>query len=92
MTTTSPPDHGNRLLAAFPPQVLELAKRDMRTVSLAQGRILYEVGAPIDTIYFPQTGLLSLLIVTESGGMIESAERTAHGCRARIASAATTFR
>lgn len=73
MTTTSPPDHGNRLLAAFPTQVLELAKRDMRTVSLAQGRILYEVGAPIDTVYFPQTGLLSLLIVTESGGMIEAA-------------------
>ncbi|MGE0062026.1 MAG: Crp/Fnr family transcriptional regulator [Xanthobacteraceae bacterium] len=66
------PTTGNRLLASFPADLLELARRDMRTVSLAQGRVLYEVGAPVDTIYFPQTGLISLLIVTEGGGMIEA--------------------
>lgn len=73
MAIAPPPNTGNRLLAEFPADLLELAKRDMRTVSLAQGRILYEVGAPVDTIYFPQTGLISLLIVTEGGGMIEAA-------------------
>lgn len=72
-TTLSPPDNGNHLLGAFPAPLLELVKRDMRTVTLAQGRILYEVGAAVDTVYFPQTGLISLLIVTESGGMFEAA-------------------
>jgi CRP-like cAMP-binding protein len=67
------PDHSNRLLATFPPSLIEAARRDMRVISLAQGRILYEAGAPVDTIYFPQTGLISLLIVTESGAMIEAA-------------------
>jgi CRP-like cAMP-binding protein len=73
MTNTASLDYGNRLLAIFPPLVREAAKRDTRVVSLAQGRILYEVGATVETIYFPQTGLISLLIVTESGGMIEAA-------------------
>ena len=45
----------------------------MRTVKLEQGRILYEVGAPVDTIYFPESGLISLLVVTESGALIETA-------------------
>jgi CRP-like cAMP-binding protein len=72
MTGTAPLDHSNRLLATFPSSLIEAGRRDMRVISLAQGRILYEAGAPIDTIYFPQTGLISLLIVTESGGMIEA--------------------
>ena len=33
---------------------------------------MFEPGAPLDTIYFPQTGLISLLVVTLSGDTVET--------------------
>jgi CRP-like cAMP-binding protein len=53
----------NRLLAALPPDTLALLERDLRQVSLEQGAILLEPGEPIADIYFPQTGLISLLVL-----------------------------
>ena len=67
-------DHrGNRLLAALPPETLAILDRDLRHVSIAQGVVMFEPGAPLDIIYFPQTGLVSLLVVTLSGDTIETA-------------------
>jgi len=63
----------NRLLAALPAETFALLGRDLRQVSLAQGASIYEPGAPIDEVYFPQTGLISLLVVTKDGGAIETA-------------------
>jgi hypothetical protein len=48
----------NRLLAALPREMLDLIGYDLRQISLAQGKSLYEPGAPIDEIYFPQTGMI----------------------------------
>jgi len=48
-------------------------ERDLRQISLAQGTVIYEPGATLDTIYFPQGGLISLLVVTKEGGSIETA-------------------
>jgi CRP-like cAMP-binding protein len=58
----------NRLLAALPREMLDLLQRDLRQISLAQGKSLYEPGAPIDEIYFPQTGMISLLVVARWRG------------------------
>ena len=33
---------------------------------------MFEAGAPLDTIYFPQTGLISLLILTATGETLET--------------------
>jgi CRP-like cAMP-binding protein len=63
---------GNRLLAALPPDTLALLDRDLRQVSLQQGTILLEPGEPIADIYFPQTGLISLLVLGTDGGVIET--------------------
>ena len=63
----------NRLLAALPAEMLDLLQRDLRQISLAQGKSLYEPGAPIDEIYFPQTGMISLLVVAKDGGAVETA-------------------
>ena len=63
----------NRLLAALPAEMLDLLQRDLRQISLAQGKSLYEPGAPIDEIYFPQTGMISLLVVSKDGGAVETA-------------------
>jgi CRP-like cAMP-binding protein len=63
----------NRLLAALPPDTLALLDRDLRQVSLQQGAILLEPGDPVEDIYFPQTGLISLLVLRRDGGAIEAA-------------------
>jgi CRP-like cAMP-binding protein len=63
----------NRLLAALPPNTLALLGRDLIQVSLQQGAILLEPGDPIANIYFPQTGLISLLVVGREGSAIETA-------------------
>ena len=66
-------DHrGNRLLAALPPETLAILDRDLTQVSIAQGPVIFEPGAPLDTIYFPQTGLVSLLILTAAGETLET--------------------
>ena len=63
----------NRLLAALPRELLELMGSDLRYISLAQGRAIYEPGQPIEEIYFPQSGMISLLVVSKDGGAIETA-------------------
>jgi CRP-like cAMP-binding protein len=66
-------DHrGNRLLAALSPQTLANLDRDLNRVSITQGAVMFEPGAPLDTIYFPQTGLVSLLILTAAGDTLET--------------------
>jgi CRP-like cAMP-binding protein len=64
----------NRLLAALPPDTLALLDRDLRQVSLQQGAVLLEPGDQVEDIYFPQTGLISVLVVVGgNGGAIETA-------------------
>jgi CRP-like cAMP-binding protein len=63
----------NRLLAALPGDVLTRMGHELRQVSLAQGRPIYEPGAPIEEIYFPQSGMISLLVVVRDGAAIETA-------------------
>jgi CRP-like cAMP-binding protein len=46
---------------------------DLRRISLTQGRAIYEPGEEIDEIYFPQSGMISLLVVAKDGGAIETA-------------------
>ena len=62
----------NRLLASLPAEMHGQVVRDLKQLSIAQGAALYEPGDPIDTVYFPQTGVVSLLIVIENGGTIET--------------------
>jgi CRP-like cAMP-binding protein len=70
--TTISRHRDNRLLAALPGPTLALLEREMRSISLTPGVKIYEPGEPIDDVYFPQTGLISLLVVTKDGGSIET--------------------
>jgi CRP-like cAMP-binding protein len=63
---------GNRLLAAFPEKVLALLEPDLRQVSLRQGAVCYGAGDSINEVYFPQTGMISLLVTTGGGKMVET--------------------
>jgi CRP-like cAMP-binding protein len=63
----------NRLLAALPREMVELMGHELKQIALAQGQALYEPGEPIDQIYFPQSGMISLLVVAKDGAAIETA-------------------
>lgn len=55
------------------PKTLAILDQDLKRVSVAPGAVMFEPGAPLDTIYFPQTGLISLLILTATGETLEAA-------------------
>jgi CRP-like cAMP-binding protein len=63
---------GNRLLAALPHEARALLERDLRQVSLPPGFVCYDAGNRIDQVYFPLTGMVSLLVPT-GGDMVEAA-------------------
>jgi hypothetical protein len=62
----------NRLLAAMPPNTLALLEPDLRQVSLEQGAVLLEPGELIENIYFPLTGLISLMVIGKNGNFVET--------------------
>jgi CRP-like cAMP-binding protein len=61
----------NRLLAALPSKILDELYPDLHAVSLAQRQILYTPGAPIEHVYFFETGVASVLTNMADGGAIE---------------------
>jgi CRP-like cAMP-binding protein len=63
----------NRLLAALPPEDLALIEPHLAPLDLERGRLLYEPGDPIDLVYFPTDGVISLLTLMRDGAAIESA-------------------
>lgn len=63
----------NRLLLALPPDELSLLSPHLLPVELERGRLLYDPGDRIDTIYFPHDCVISLMTLMENGSTIESA-------------------
>jgi CRP-like cAMP-binding protein len=63
----------NRLLAALPAEDLGLVAPHLAHMDLERGRLLYEPGDRVDTIYFPHDGVISLMTLMENGAAIESA-------------------
>ena len=63
---------GNRLLATLPRETLAMLERDLTQVSLRQGVVCFDVGDQIDRVYFPSTGMISLLIATKDGNVVEA--------------------
>jgi CRP-like cAMP-binding protein len=62
----------NRLLAALPSDALALLASDLRQVSSRRGEVLLEPGDRLEHIYFPQSGMVTLLIVGRDGNAIET--------------------
>jgi CRP-like cAMP-binding protein len=63
----------NRLLASLPADDFALLAPHLATVELERGRLLYDPGDRIDTVYFPHDGVISLMTLMENGAAIESA-------------------
>jgi CRP-like cAMP-binding protein len=63
----------NRLLAALEPSDLALLSPHLRLASFAQGTILQQEESPSEQVYFPLTGMLSLVAVMRAGEIVETA-------------------
>jgi CRP-like cAMP-binding protein len=63
----------NRLLAALRPADFSRLVPNLKEVSLAQDDVLYEPGDNVKQVYFPQSGMVSLLAVMRGGKGIEIA-------------------
>jgi CRP-like cAMP-binding protein len=67
------PNGQNLLLASLLPKDLALLVPHLKDVEVKQGVLLQEAGDPIELVYFPQSGMISLLAVMPAGNGIETA-------------------
>src|SRR3954454_5162672 len=67
----------NHLLAVLPPEVLGRLWPRLEIVELPLRQVLHAVETPIETIYFPETGWISMVAMLENG---DGAEVGLVGC------------
>jgi CRP-like cAMP-binding protein len=60
-----------KLLAALPRGQMDLLAPLASTRQLAQGVVLLEAGEELDQVFFPHSGMLSLIMVLDDGNAIE---------------------
>jgi CRP-like cAMP-binding protein len=65
-----PAPWSNELLRAMPQPVMTLLQESLSQVSLPQGFVCFEAGEPMRQVYFPISGLISLVISTQ-GELVE---------------------
>jgi CRP-like cAMP-binding protein len=63
----------NQLLAALPASELSLLRPQLKAVSLAPGSVLQDPGERVQYVYFPVSGMISLLAVMTDGKAVEAA-------------------
>jgi CRP-like cAMP-binding protein len=63
----------NRLLASLPADIFSEISLHLKIVELKFGDVLAEPGSPIRQVYFPYSGVISLVVELDIGMMIETA-------------------
>ena len=63
----------NRLLAALPGPVYERLRAHLEPVALPLGLVVFESGSKLRHLYFPSSGIVSLLYAMENGASTEIA-------------------
>lgn len=63
----------NRLLASLPADAFSAISPHLKIVELKFGEVVAESGSPIRQVYFPYSGVISLVVELEVGAMIETA-------------------
>ena len=61
----------NRLLGALPPATLAQLLPHLTPIKIKRGAVIYELDAPIGSVYFVTSGLLSLVKTMRDGRMVE---------------------
>ena len=53
---------GNRLLAGLPAADLDLLKPELEVIALDQDAVISRAGDPIEYVFFPHSGAISLMV------------------------------
>jgi CRP-like cAMP-binding protein len=61
----------NRLLASLQGDDMALLRRHLREVVIEQGQLLEEPGRSVDAVYFPQSGMISLIVQMPEDSAVE---------------------
>ena len=73
LTSASIASNANRLLRSLPVEECERIQKNSQTVHLPRGRVICDAGDVAHHVYFPLSGVISLLSTTEAGEVIEVA-------------------
>lgn len=75
MVTNAQPAHPdqNRIIASLPVDEYLRVAKDLGSIDLVQGKVLYDFGAEIQDVFFPTRGMVSLLSISEGGSLVEVA-------------------
>jgi len=65
--------NSNKLLAQLHRADFQTLSLNMVSVELARGCVLFESGEEVDQVYFPLSGMVSLVIVMQDGKAVETA-------------------
>jgi CRP-like cAMP-binding protein len=63
----------NRLLDALPQNIFAALQPQLKTVDLPFGDVIAKPGEPVQHVYFPLSGVVSLVVEMEDGQMVETA-------------------
>ena len=63
----------NRLLASLPTNAFSAISPHLKIVELKFGDVVAKAGSPIRQVYFPYSGVISLVVELDVGAMIETA-------------------
>ena len=65
--------HPNRLLASLPAADFELLRPHLKPFELVHEDLLFDAGDPVNWVYFPHSGVISLVVDLADGQRIEAA-------------------
>ena len=64
------PSSANRVLNALPQNIFAAVAREMKPVIMKFGAVLAEPGQPAELVYFPDSGVISLVVLMQGGETI----------------------
>ena len=70
----------NRLLLALPPGILKRLMPALEPIPCQGGQILLDADSSLDHVFFPDSGVVSVVAVYENGNIIEMATIGREGC------------
>ncbi|WP_213741648.1 Crp/Fnr family transcriptional regulator [Bradyrhizobium sp. dw_411] len=73
MDTQTRDAQANKLLASLPLGDFQVLRAHFVTKHLAQGELLFDADDEVDQVYFPLSGMISLLSVLQNGNGVETA-------------------
>lgn len=82
-------NNSNHLLALLPADDYALLEKYLKQVSLPAGELLEEPGQPIEHVFFPLAGMVSILTVMKDGSAIEVATIGSEGVIGAVAALGT---